>query len=350
MITILLKVAEIRKETTDAVTLCFKQPGLKKIKYHAGQYLTLIFKINGRRYIRPYSFSSAPGVDPFLEITVKRIPGGVISNHINDQVNVDDMVEVMVPVMGDFVFDQQLHSSDKHIVLWGVGSGITPLFSIAKFILSNKTGNKLTLVYGNRNHDSVIFAPQIKELQKKYRDIFSVWHFHTKLSVNEEHPFVVQGRINAAKVVDTLQKDENFASKSIHYICGPSGLKESVKKELYQIGVNEIDILTEEFELIKDPRDFLDIITRHVQISFDGTTSEVEVVKGKSILEAGLDSLLDLPYSCQTGQCIVCKGKIISGLVKMIGITKRPDKLLEDECLLCCSYPQSDKIVLQVVK
>lgn len=350
MITILLKVVEVRKETVDTVTICFKQPGFKKIKYLPGQYLTLIFKINGRRYIRPYSFSSAPEIDLFLEVTVKRIPGGVISNHINDEVKVDDMVEAMIPVMGDFIFERQLFPVDKHIVLWGVGSGITPLFSIAKFILNSKIGNKLTLIYGNRNHDSVIFAHQIKELQKKYSDTFSVWHFHTKLSVDEELPFLVQGRINAAKVVDALEKDADFSYNSIHYICGPSGLKQSVKQELDRKGVNGNNIFTEEFELVKDPRDFLDITTRHVQILFDGTTNEVEVVKGKSILEAGLDASMELPYSCQTGQCIVCKGKILSGKVKMIGISQRPEKLLDDECLLCCSYPQSEKVILEVLK
>jgi len=68
-----LKVEMLRKETIDTITICFKQPALKKVKYQPGQYLTLIFNINGRRYIRPYSFSSSPGIDPYLEVTVKRL-------------------------------------------------------------------------------------------------------------------------------------------------------------------------------------------------------------------------------------------------------------------------------------
>ena len=79
-----LKVQEVRRETEDTVTLCFKQPGLKKIKYLAEQYLTLQFRINGRRYIRPYSFSSTPLIDATLDVTVKRVPGGIIWNYIND--------------------------------------------------------------------------------------------------------------------------------------------------------------------------------------------------------------------------------------------------------------------------
>ena len=110
MITFALKVAEKRQETSDTVTLCFKQPGLKKIKYKAGQYLTLIFRINGRRYMRPYSFSSAPGVDTFLEVTVKRVRGGVVSNHICDFVGEGDLVEVMQP-LGNFIVDENCISN-----------------------------------------------------------------------------------------------------------------------------------------------------------------------------------------------------------------------------------------------
>lgn len=99
-----LKVLEVRKETIDSVTLCFKQPGLKKIKYLAGQYLTLQFRINGRRYIKPYSFSSTPLIDSTLNVTVKRVPGGIVSNYINDIVKVDDVIEVQEP-LGDFIFE-----------------------------------------------------------------------------------------------------------------------------------------------------------------------------------------------------------------------------------------------------
>ena len=87
-----LTIQEIRRETEDTITLCFKQPGLRKIKYQAGQYITLIVRINGRKYARPYSFSSAPSVDVTLDVTVKRVPGGVVSNFINTELKVGDVV------------------------------------------------------------------------------------------------------------------------------------------------------------------------------------------------------------------------------------------------------------------
>ncbi|MEP6610645.1 MAG: FAD-binding oxidoreductase, partial [Mucilaginibacter sp.] len=145
-----LKVVKIIQESNDAATLCFKQPGLKKVKYLPGQYLTLIVRINGRKYIRPYSFSSAPGIDELLEVTIKRVIGGVVSNHLVDVIKEGDVLEVLQP-LGDFVLNPDADLSDKHIVLWGAGSGITPLMSIAKYALHNNIAAHVSLVYGNRN-------------------------------------------------------------------------------------------------------------------------------------------------------------------------------------------------------
>ncbi|RKR82241.1 ring-1,2-phenylacetyl-CoA epoxidase subunit PaaE [Mucilaginibacter gracilis] len=345
MITYTLKIEALRQETSDTVTICFKQPGLKKVKYRAGQYLTLIFRINGRRYIRPYSFSSSPGIDPFLEVTIKRVPGGVVSNHILDTVNVGDMVEVMPP-MGDFVVDESTLNSESQIVIWGAGSGITPLYSIAKYALE-VLKVPVTLVYGNRDFESVIFLKQIKALQEKFSDLFTVWHFHTQLVVEKEHPNVIQGRISSDKVLAVMNNMSSI-EKSYHYICGPTGLKESVKSALKQLGVNDDFIFSEDFEIVKDEKDFENIITRSVTFHQNGQSTTVEVVKGKSILEAGLDTNIELPYSCQTGSCSVCKALITNGEVKQIGMKNRPADLKPNEFLLCCAHPLTNDVEIYV--
>jgi ring-1,2-phenylacetyl-CoA epoxidase subunit PaaE len=341
MLNYTLKVVELRKETPDTVTVCFKQPALKKIKYRPGQYLTLIFRINGRRYIRPYSFSSSPGIDPYLEVTVKRVPGGVISNHIFDKLNIDDLIEVIEP-MGDFVINDSLINNNTHIFLWGAGSGITPLFSIAKYLLNN-TNLKVSLIYGNRNLESVIFLDKIKELTTKFVHTFSTWHFHTELFVKEDSPTIIQGRIQADKVLSIVKKTGDILN-SAHYICGPTGLKESVKKTLAALNIPSSAIFIENFELVKDEKELAEVITRSVKIIKDGQPAILEVVKGKSILEAGLDALFELPYSCQVGNCMLCKGKVISGKVKYAGIEKAPVGLQANEYLLCCTYPLSDDV------
>lgn len=344
MMTYTLKVVEIRQETEDTCTICFKQPGLKKIKYLAGQYLTLIFRINGRRYIRPYSFSSAPGVDPTLDITVKRIPNGIVSNHIHDVVNVGDLVLLMQP-MGDFTYN--VEGSGQELFLWGVGSGITPLISIVKDVLVKDVSVKVSLVYGNRNHESTIFAALIQALLKSYPERFRAFHFHSQLSVTEEAPFLVQGRINQERVEEIIRTSADI-DKTIHYICGPYGLKESVKAGLASQGVSDKHIFSEDFELIKNPADFENISTRQLKLQFEQQTFSLEVVKGKSVLESALEAGIELPYSCQTGNCSTCKGKLINGQMKMIGLSTDRHDLMEGEYLLCCSHPLNDDVCIEV--
>jgi ring-1,2-phenylacetyl-CoA epoxidase subunit PaaE len=347
MVSFTLTVVEIKVETSDTATICLKQPGLKKIKYLAGQYLTLIFRINGRKYIRPYSFSSSPGIDQHLEVTVKRVPGGVVSNHINDFVKVGDLVEVMPP-MGDFVLNTEKLGNKQHIILWGTGSGITPLISIAKYVLNVHINNKVTLVYGNRNYESVIFKDKISELEKLFPDTFNTWHFHTQLKIVKNNPDVIEGRISPERVLYILKQQVDLQN-TLHFICGPTGLKESVKQCLKGFSVSEQSIFTEDFETVKNPEDFININTQLVDIVKDGQVNQIEVVKGKSILEAGLDALLDLDYSCQTGTCTLCKATVLSGNVKTIGIEHVPDSVKENECLLCCAYPVSDNVKVCVL-
>lgn len=342
-----LKVVDIKKETLDTVTLFLKQPALKKIKYLPGQYLTLIFHINGRKYIRPYSFSSAPGVDEHLEVTVKRVPGGVVSNHINDFVNIGDMVEAIQP-MGDFVLDSEGYHKDKAIMLWGAGSGITPLMSIAKYVLHGQNNQQVSLIYGNRNNDSVIFQDNINKLKNRFTDTFKVWHFHTQLKISDANPDVIEGRISPEKV-DFISRQQGDFENTIHFICGPTGLKESVAVTLKALGINDDNIYFENFENIRNPEDLQDVTTQTVNIQKEGQVYNVEVVKGKSILEAALDASIDLEYSCQTGNCLLCKATVKKGKVKMIGAIKSNEKLMDDEYLLCCSHPLTDDVRIEVI-
>ncbi|RYX87380.1 ferredoxin--NADP reductase [bacterium] len=341
-----LKVVKIRQETPDTVTIIFLQPGLKKVKYQAGQYLTLIFRINNRKYIRPYSFSSAPGIDSTLNVTVKRVPDGIVSNHIADYLKVDDVVEVMEP-MGNFTLENKGIEFNNHIIFWGAGSGITPLISLIKYTLYHQLAAQVTLVYGNRNYESAVFNEQITELQKKYSSTFSVWHFHTQAVVEDNNPNLVQGRINSEKVLSVLKQEGNLQN-TFHYICGPAGLKESVKTLLEQEGINQKQIFTEEFQQITNSKDLENITTRTVSLINHEQEYEVEVVKGKTILEAGLDNLIDLSYSCQTGNCLVCKAKLLTGELKLIGDSGFQQNLEPDEYLLCCSFPLTDNIRISI--
>lgn len=346
MLQFTLKVVEVKQETNDTITVCFKQPGLKKIKYLAGQYLTLIFKINNRRYLRPYSFSSAPGIDSTLDVTIKRVPNGIVSNYVADYVKAGDIVEVIEP-LGNFTLESKNIPNNSHLVFWGAGSGITPLFSILKYALINNLSAHITLVYGNRNHESTIFIQQINDLQKQYPTKFSLWHFHTKSVLDAADSKIVQGRINAKKIVQIIREKDNL-NNAYHFICGPNGLIESVKEALKFEDISQEHIFSESFELVLNPADFEGITTQSILIKKATEKFKVEVIKGKTILEAGLDARLDLSYSCQTGTCLLCKAKLLSGELKSIANSPESKMLEKDEYLLCCSLPLTNDVELLV--
>jgi ring-1,2-phenylacetyl-CoA epoxidase subunit PaaE len=334
-----LKVVSIRQETNDTFTFAFKQPGLKKVKYLPGQYLTIVVNINNRKFKRPYSFSSAPGIDVNLEITVKRVQNGLVSNHLIDVVKEGDMLEVMPP-MGDFFYDQNTHQS-KHIQLWGAGSGVTPLMSILKYALSISK-SKVTLNLCNRTKEETIFLNQLLVIKNNYPDNFNLNLYCTK----ENNVDTFTGRITADTVVELMSSCED---ETIHFICGPVGLKENVKNALKILKIGEDSVYSEDFEHLVNEQDLEGVTTQIVDVSFGGDSVRVEVIKGKSILEACLDYGLDIPYSCQTGTCHLCKSTLMAGTVKTIKEEQtETDNLPEGVHLLCCTYPLDDRIIIKI--
>jgi ring-1,2-phenylacetyl-CoA epoxidase subunit PaaE len=340
MITYTLKIVKIIRETENACTICFKQPYFKKIKYISGQYITLIVIINNRKYKRPYSLSSAPGIDDTLNITVKRLLQGTVSNHLMDVVKEGDILEVLEPI-GDFVYQDAVHH-DKEIFLWCAGSGITPLMSILKTFLQIST-QKITLFYCNKSLFQTIFYGQLIHFKEQYAGQFSLNLFCTE----EKNSDTRYGRITIDHVYEVLNNVSDI-NNTIHYICGPVGLKDNVKSVLIKQGLEKHQIFSEDFEHFINEDEIKEIQSRFIEIIKGKDKFKIEVIRGKSILEAGLDRQIDLPYSCQTGSCTLCKAKLISGEVKKISTETSEHKLEDNERLLCCSYPLTDDIIFEI--
>ncbi|MBM3454066.1 MAG: iron-sulfur cluster-binding domain-containing protein [Bacteroidetes bacterium] len=339
-----LKVVQIKQETKDAVTLCFKQPTLRKIKYQAGQYLALSFRINGRKFVRSYSLSSSPSVDSLLEVTIKRVPNGIVSNYINDYVKVEDTIEVTGP-MGDFTFDSL--NSKSTIYLWGVGSGITPLFSLIKEIIKTQTNTKIHLILGNKLIESSIFLNQLLSLQQENGSVFRLTQFYSQGNILDEENDVYNGRINSTFVSKLLSQNANYLDSS-HYICGPVDFNETVISSLLEMNIPSTSVFTEDFHLVIDPKDLLNVQECKVSLLYEGVSTDLYIPKGKSVLEIALDNRIEIPYSCQIGDCNICKGVVRSGKLKMLGLKKENKDLAEDEFLLCCSYPLTRELSLEV--
>jgi len=199
-----LRVTRVIDETADAKSIVLEvPPDLKPtFAYRAGQFLSFRVEVDGHRLVRCYSLASSPETDAAHKVTVKRVEQGRVSNWMNDNVREGDVLEVMPP-NGVFVLQPD---RETPIVLFGGGSGITPVISILKTALAT-TSRPVKLVYANRNEDSIIFKQELSELLAAHAGRLEVVH-----RLDDLHGFVDEARV--VQEVGPL-RDADF------YICGP---------------------------------------------------------------------------------------------------------------------------------
>ena len=131
-----LRVTRVIRETADASSYVLEPPDdlRSAFAYEAGQFCTFRVRVDGQPHLRCYSMSSSPAVDPDLAVTVKRTPGGLVSNFMLDHLAAGDVVEVTRPA-GVF----RLTAGNEDMVAFSAGSGITPVHSLVKTALSSST-------------------------------------------------------------------------------------------------------------------------------------------------------------------------------------------------------------------
>jgi ring-1,2-phenylacetyl-CoA epoxidase subunit PaaE len=337
-----LTVLTVKRETKDTTTLILKQPLFKKIKYQAGQYINVSVKVNGRKYNRAYSLSSSPSKDETINITVKRLDKGVVSNYLCEIIREGDLLEVAGPY-GDFCYDFDV--SLKPLFLWAAGSGITPLFSILNEVLIRIRNSRIYLIYSNQDSESVIFKEALTQAQENYPDNLSVIHFYSRMEANISNT-EYGGRIGDEFIVNFIKNCSIDLVKSAHFICGPPVFKEKISERLLALGAVSDHVFTEDFALNVNADVLLDVVECHGILDLDGEIFDVFVPRGKSLLDAFLDKV-DIPYSCQTGDCRACVAKVLSGQVKSIKHDNNYN-MESNQVLLCCTYPISKELKIQL--
>ncbi|AFM02931.1 flavodoxin reductase family protein [Bernardetia litoralis DSM 6794] len=350
-----LKIKEIVKETSDTITIHLKQPLFRKIPYYAGQFLTLIVKdTNGKKYRRAYSLCSAPHLDSMLAVTIKRVEGGIVSNLLNDTLKAGDKLEIMEPI-GNFVL--RTHPDNKrHIVLFGGGSGITPLMSMLKVALSYEQNSVVSLIYTCRNEESIIFKNQLDKLKEKHGDRFNLIYVLTQPKTdlsNQDNYF--EGRISKEFIKNTLEKlpNTNNLEDKIFYLCGPEGMMETIQETLSEINISKDTVhkenffapVTEENNTEKNTSDS----RKTVKVVLNGEEVELNVAPKKTILDAALDDEIDMPYSCQSGLCTACRGLCTSGKVTMDSNEALSEaEIIEGYILTCQAHPLTDDVKIDM--
>ncbi len=350
--TYFLQVKEVTHETSDSVTIYFWHPLSEQIKYKAGQFLTVIVPADegGKKVRRSYSMSTSPHSDTSIGITVKRVTDGLVSNYLNDNVKVGDFLEVFEP-MGNFHVEPDAENS-RHAVLFAAGSGVTPMMSIAKSILKMEQNSRVTLIYGNRSEDSIIFKQKIEDLENHYGKRFTIHHL---LSRPSDLWVGHKGRISQGIAIRLMKDADTDFAKDEFYLCGPVAMMEDVIAGLNIYNVSKDRIHKESFhaaiaETEADSTDEADSLqTQTVKIKYDGNEYDVEVKPHQTILEAALDLDIDLPYSCQAGMCTACMGKCTEGKIKMDeedGLTEKEIK--QGFVLTCVAHPLTKGVVVEI--
>lgn len=349
MKTYYLQVKEIFLETMDTISIQFWHPNNEEIKYKPGQFISLNVPAGEEGTVerRSYSMSSSPYTDSFLTITIKRVPGGKVSNYLFEKVKIGDFLEVIEP-MGNFYIEPN-KNHEKHYVLVAAGSGITPLMSILKTVLKVEPKSKVTLLYGNRTKESIIFYEALNQLEIDNKERLKVIHFLTQYDdtwVGEK------GRINNASGTILLKElGVNFNNEEF-YLCGPEAMMEDFGKIFSVYNIPEKLIHKEKFHAYVSEEELEQQDSRKeytVRVLYDNEEFEFPVKPHETILEAALNLNIELPYSCQAGMCTACLGKCTSGEVVLDeedGLTKK--ELSEGYVLTCVAHPTTKNVIIEI--
>jgi ring-1,2-phenylacetyl-CoA epoxidase subunit PaaE len=347
-----LRVAEVKRETPDAVSVRFELPEdlRETFAFRAGQHLTLRRELNGEEVRRNYSVCVSPA-EGVLKIGVKQIAGGVFSGWVNKELKAGDIIDVMAP-HGSFCWAFEPGARRDYVAFAG-GSGITPILSLIKTALSVESGSRFTLFYGNRNSVGVMFLEEIAGLKDRYLDRLQVFHF---LEEEEEEIELFNGRLDRAKADEILSALVRPANIDAFFICGPGPMMDAIEEALIAKGVDKPRILIERFttgplsaaqaaaarELEQKAAGLKMRVTlngRRVIVAFDP--------EKHSILDNVRAAGLPAPFACKGGVCATCRAKVTEGEVSMkVNYGLSADELADGYVLTCQAAPLTEGVTL----
>jgi ring-1,2-phenylacetyl-CoA epoxidase subunit PaaE len=337
-----LTVARVDPLTDDSAAVTFDVPPelAERFAFAPGQSLTV--RRGGER--RSYSICAVRGRAP--RIGVREVAGGVVSGWLVRRIRPGDVVDVQVPA-GSFTPD--LEVPGQHVLI-AAGSGITPVLSIAGSLLAAQDSSAVTLLYGNRRSDSVMFADEVADLKDAYPDRVCLVHV---LSREPQEVELFNGRLDAAKLRALLPVTVDVAAVDHWWLCGPHRMVEDAIGLLAELGVPRRRIHRELF-YVEDGPPAQAIHAEappgpgaEVTVLLDGRRSTTTVPAGTPVLDGAQRVRPDLPFACKGGVCGTCRARLVEGEVTM-----RRNYALEQEeldagyILTCQSLPVSPSVIV----
>lgn len=344
-----LTVNEVIKETEDCVSLSFNVPEEIKEKFDfiSGQYLTLKTKINGEDVRRSYSLCSEPSTG-ILKVAIKRVEDGLFSSFANQHIQHGDSMESLPPA-GNFKHKPHAEA-EKNYVLFAAGSGITPILSILKSILSHEPSSRVVLFYGNKGFHSVIFREEIESLKNRFLNRLSVNHIFSKENLGNT---LQKGRIDREKCENLFQAFLAHIDIDAVYICGPEQMTLDIRDVMLEKDIPKKNIHLELFgtSIKKESKKAVNkgpSFDSLIALKLDGDEYEFPLnTSGENILDAAQKIGVDLPFACKGGVCCTCKAKILEGSVNMdVNYGLEQDEIDAGYVLTCQAHPTTEKVII----
>lgn len=318
-------------------------------RWQPGQYLTLALDVGGEQLRRCYSLSAAP--EDGLQITVKRVAGGRVSNHLLDAVRVGDPLAAAAP-QGAFVCRPAPRARRSHY-FFAAGSGITPIIAMIEALLRGEPQSQAFLLYGNRDHRSVLFHQRLTDLQAEYPERLLVRHALSDPSWLSGFSPWCRGRVDAASLADFFAENPPYAQDARYYLCGPGGFNATVSTALADLDVPAERLARESFgdaaQAGNDAAAADASVPARVQLQWRGQGSAFDTEAGETVLAAARRHGVELPSGCEAGACGACRATLLAGR----GLMRQNLVLDEAEVaagqVLCCQLQAtSDALQLRI--
>lgn len=216
--------AAIVTETHDTKTFRFELPANTTLDMSPGDFLYVHAMIEGKAVKRAYTPSSLPGTTEYFDLTVKRYHTGVVSRHLHDR-HIGDTVLMSGPFPGGHWTDGMA----KHVGFVAGGTGITPMISIIRWILTKKIDAELFLIFANKMESDIIFRQEWERNVREYPN------FHCHHVLEQPPPGWVgsTGRVTP----DILRRHlPPPASNTCIFLCGPPAMVDSLETTLMELG------------------------------------------------------------------------------------------------------------------
>lgn len=336
--------AEVHDVTHDVRSFVLRPAEPAAYRFRAGQYLTTTVQVDGQAVSRCYTIASSPLVPDELTITVKRVPGGPVSNWLHDHLRPGDPVAVTGPLGR---FSTAHHPAERYLFL-SAGSGITPAMSMLRTIHREAEPVDVVFVHSARTPADIVFRDELRDIEAQHPGV--------RVAVVCEGDAPGErwtGRRGRLDLTTLLDLAPDLVEREV-FTCGPAPYMDAVRGLLSAAGADPGRCHEESFDLglaaatvtpscapVPGPAAGPSYT---VELRRSGRTLECD--EGTTVLAAVAQAGITLPSSCQEGVCGTCKTTLLAGRVEMShagGI--RPREIAQDRILLCCSTPLDDLVL-----